>query len=661
MATPSLHLRHRAPDELCATIFLAIIAFVSSLSPICVVAQTAAPDATLPQATHLPPLDLNSVALRSGNQYQNCPRSKTGEADCVLEEVSFDAPTSVDGLVSQAAHRTNMVAYGPGVSLGNLGGWRNHKLNVEFMTIATRGISQARSLFLYKHAAGDTMGSYDYVYSDGGSTALSDESIKGHALDMGETTGYFHGTVASTSGEGDIAPVLKFTSGNNWTTDGAPLLDISKGTVSGHITGARSPIANSEYLNSIPVDNDLPATTAWGVCNDPIPNNKQVQTNTPFTCTVTLRMGAFKPGGTVCISGPNYPEQAPITAAGSASGGSQSITIAARNPNKAGANIFQGGVCGEYISFDANLAASGYRSSYYAFGALDAHHLIYGMNLKGSVNGDLPMASEAERFGVDGQDGYHLYPGCEVVTNKSTKADPVCEPNSVAWAVGDNIEAPHNVAVNTVGLFTDLTQNTPANGSLSSGDLIQFRGMGAVGNNFIARRTVNLNPWKNFIPYGGLLGAPDMHRIEGYFNSGLSFNAAPGAVIRVFGNADRSNAVMKLFAMPGGDIVWNPATATLQVPKLQAQNFAGLRGTSERIGGTPLALGSCSTGKANIPGAALNMVPITVASTIGAPGFSAQGAFQVSAQVTAPNEVTVSVCALIAGTPRPSVYNVALQ
>jgi len=108
-------------------------------------------------------------------------------------------------------------------------------------------------------------------------------------------------------------------------------------------------------------------------------------------------------------------------------------------------------------------------------------------------------------------------------------------------------------------------------------------------------------------------------------------------------------------------VTWDSTTSTLKAPNLQSRNFAGLRGTSERIGGSPLALGSCASGIADIPGAELNMVPVTVASTIGAPGFSAQGAFQVSAQVTAPNQVTVNVCALIAGTPKPSSYAVALQ
>jgi hypothetical protein len=643
------------------SVVLIVFSALMPLSAVFATAQSSTAPAAIPAVTQFPALDLTTLSLKSGNQYRDCLRTHTGEAACSLQEVEFDGPTGTDGHTSQTARRIDMNAFGPGLSLGNLGGWRVDKVDVGMFTVSARGISQARSLFMYKHAVGDTMGTYDYIYSDGGSTALSDEAIKGIAMDMGETSGYFHGTVAATTGAGDPSPALKFVSGNDWTTDGAPLLDISKGTVSGHITGPSTLLQGSSYLGSLPVDNELPLTTAWGVCGDAIPWNHLVQTSTPVTCNVSLKLGRFQSGGTVCVTGPNYPEQAPITAVSAVANGSQSITISLRNSNGAGANIFQGGLCGQYISFDANLALSGYRTSYYAFGAIDPHHLVYGVALFGFVRAGLPSLSEAEKFGTAGLDGYHLYPGCEVIDNKSTKADPVCEPNSIAWNVGDTIEAPHNVAINVAGIFTDLTQNTPANGSLSSGDMLQFHGLGAVGPNFIAHRTANRNPYKTFTTYGGLLPAPDMHRIEGYFNSGLSFGDAPGAIIRVFGNADRSKAPMTLFAMPGGEITWDPATSTLQAPKIQSQNFAGLRGISERIGGAPLALGSCATGTANIPGATLNMVPTPVASTIGAPGFSPNGAFQIAAQVTAPNQVTVSVCAVIAGTPKPSNYTVALQ
>jgi hypothetical protein len=607
-----------------------------------------------------------SPSQGSATRYENCAVTTHDQADCTFDSVLFNAPSAPDGLTSQAAHRTNLTVYGPGVSLGNAGGWTVHKLYVDSMDVASRGIAQADSLVFTKHAVGDTMGAYRYIFSDGGSTALSDEAIKGDAMNMGETSGYFHGAVSSTIGPGDIAPKLSFTSGNNWTTDGAPLLDISAGTISGHLTGKSAPLPGSGYLNVLPVDNALPLTTAWGVYDEPIPFRKKLQTNTPFTCTVTLRAGRFHPGGEVCVTGPNYPEQAPITAVGEVSGDRQSIRIAVRYPNAKGATILQGGICGQYLSFDANLAATGYRSSYYAFGALDPHHLIYGMNMRGGLAGNiLPIAgSEAEAPGVPGRDGYHLYPGCEVVTNQSLAANPICEPNSVPWHISDLVEAPHNVAVNVVGSYMDVAQNTPSNGSLSAGDILTFHGMGTVGRTFIGHRTINGNPYTLFKPFGGLFEAPDLNRIEGYFANGLAFNAAPGAVIRINGNADRSNAPMTLFALPNGEIDWDPTTASLEVNHININHPAvakKLRGTTAIIGGKPLPLGACATGTAIIPGATSTMIPVTVAATTGAPGFSPSGGFQVTAQVTAPNTVTVSICAVLAGTPKPSTYLVALE
>jgi hypothetical protein len=602
-------------------------------------AQAATPDGPLVQA------------LRS----TDCPLNEISHArDCTLGVFTFDRPNSTPHAHETARH-TVLTSTGPGLSLGNAGGWRIEHLNLDNLDVANRGIAQGRTLIFNKHATGDTMGTYDYVFSDGGDTAQSDEAIKGQAINVGETSGYFHGTIASTTGTGDSTPVLKFVSGNNWTTDGAPLLDITKGTISGHITG-RSAALSGSYLNTFPVDNDLPLTTAWGVCNDPVPNNRTAQVNTPFTCNVTLKQGGFIAKGLVCVTGPNYPEQAPITEASQPSGGSQTITISVRNPNAAGANILQGGLCGQYVSFDANLAATGYRSSYYAFGALDPHHLIYGMNRRGSVGGStLPLGgSEAEQFGVAGFNGYHLYPGCEVVTNRTMGASPICEPNAVPWATSDVVEAPHNVSVSVTGRGMNIYLNTPANGWGSVGDFLAIHGPGTSGRNFVARVTRNTNPVTLYKPYGGTLDPPDYEHAEGYFDNGLFFGPAPNSVVTVVNDRSRPNAPITLFSLPGGTIKWDPATGSLLAK-------TGLRGTTNSIGGRPLAVGTCATGAATIAGANKSMIPITVASTTGAPGFSPNGAFQVNAQVTAPDTVTVNVCAVLSGTPQPSTYIVSLQ
>ena len=122
--------------------------------------------AALPEARHLPALDLNTLALKSGSRFSNCPEvPAVREAACTYDKVVFDSPTGPDALISQAGRRIDMAAYGPGVSLGNIGGWRVNKVDVELFTSAVRGITQAHSLFLDKHAAGDTMGTYNYVFS----------------------------------------------------------------------------------------------------------------------------------------------------------------------------------------------------------------------------------------------------------------------------------------------------------------------------------------------------------------------------------------------------------------------------------------------------------------------------------------------------------------
>jgi hypothetical protein len=89
-------------------------------------------------------------------------------------------------------------------------------------------------------------------------------------------------------------------------------------------------------------------------------------------------------------------------------------------------------------------------------------------------------------------------------------------------------------------------------------------------------------------------------------------------------------------------------------PVLAGANLANpvLAGTTGSIGGSSLAAGACASGTATIAGAAVTMVPVAAASASGDPGAG----FAVLAQVTAANTVTVSVCALVSGTPTASTY-----
>lgn len=196
---------------------------------------------------------------------------RAGGFNCVSQTVTFS-----QGAPQQDRVKALTYTFGPGWSLGNSGGWRVFHSDDEVVRVANRGIAQVHGSEIVKHASGDTA-NYFYVYSDGGSTAQSDEGIEPLAVNGGETHGYFHGTVAGTTGLGDTVPRLAFTSGNNWTTDEARLLDITRGTIAGNLNGSSvfvvppSPRTRA-ILPALPVTNELPLTTAWCQLSSAIPS-----------------------------------------------------------------------------------------------------------------------------------------------------------------------------------------------------------------------------------------------------------------------------------------------------------------------------------------------------------------------------------------------------
>ena len=139
----------------------------------------------------------------------------------------------------QDAHYTSSTFSQPSYSWGNNGGWGVQKNSYEELVFNSRGIAQAHNLWCYKHAVGDVAcGDYIYAFSDGGSTAQSDEGFTVDTREGGETDSYFHGTVGQGATAGSTLLPVTFTSGQDATTDGAFLLDISKGTIHGTVRGS---------------------------------------------------------------------------------------------------------------------------------------------------------------------------------------------------------------------------------------------------------------------------------------------------------------------------------------------------------------------------------------------------------------------------------------
>jgi hypothetical protein len=80
---------------------------------------------------------------------------------------------------------------------------------------------------------------------------------------------------------------------------------------------------------------------------------------------------------------------------------------AATDPNNP-SSLWQGGLCGNYLSLDRNLARDGFRTSYPIVGATDANHLAYVWNVGGHVRpnginiygGSTPLSNLVRKSGV---------------------------------------------------------------------------------------------------------------------------------------------------------------------------------------------------------------------------------------------------------------------
>lgn len=290
-----------------------------------------------------------------------------------------------------AGHYNVYEFHAPGFSWGNNGGWAVQHGTYEKGTFNTRGIGQMYGADSIKHAVGDFAAQYVYAYTDGGTTAQSDEGFTLDTREGGETDNWFHGTAAAGAAPGTTLLPVTYIVGQHsqsTTTDGAYMLDITKGTISGIVTGPGT-LVEGTSVHLMPVSVKLPLSTGIGIVDTVIPKIKDANVPEEITLTkIRLIHGSFVTGK-ACLAGGWYPEQVLVTKTEVARSGLQDVTIIHKNPNGKDANnptsIWQGGVCGQYLSLDRNMERDGFRTSYEVVGATDPTHLAYVWNIKGGT------------------------------------------------------------------------------------------------------------------------------------------------------------------------------------------------------------------------------------------------------------------------------------
>lgn len=533
-----------------------------------------------------------SISLAVGATAQTSPGGLSAtQPDCEQEHSQnacehsisiFSKPSPPNG----AGHRTllyqDLNTYGPSINFGNSGGWTiTHVIEAPHPVFGTSGVDQYLGASMTKNGTGDLAGLYLYVYG-GGRAAQSDEGVTGATIESGEIPGFFHGTIASGGRAGATSLILadETTAQHDWhaTCNGCMLLDISKGTIAGSLNGKAFPLPGT-YLMQLPTTHNsvnrspgaLPLTQAWCSILSAIPPTTTAGIGTSRTLRCTLgaignAKPAFKAGQIASIAGRWYPEQVVITAAGQAFGGVQTLTFDARNPNPAGSIVFAGGIAGQSLSFDDNLALTGFRTSYYVFGSLDGSNLIYGSQ----IAGDLGPNHILPRSGADAEttaSGYHLYPSAEIIANTAQSSAPQLEPNAVAWENGDRVENPRFQSFGGIGLRDLCSAYTPSDEGNAAGCLgVQVAGPGVAGT-YHPFTIVNENKLSLYTQGGGRLAPVPAMITDGPFGDLMVFGHGPStgprdanAIINVTHTANNDNAPFNLFALPVGG---NAAAATV--------------------------------------------------------------------------------------------------
>lgn len=380
--------------------------------------------------------------------------------------------------------------YGPGYNLGSsttsATGWSTRVGMQQHMDAWTRGIKEMLDQKNYSHSVGDHSGVRSYNFSDGGAVEAAAEGGVASYFSMLESGSFFHGTIVSGGTTGSNYLQTAVTSGQNYFTDGAYVLDTQTATATATITGTTFPTVaagGTGYTDLQFSGASFPASTAWGVSTTATtsPANGKWQIPVPQTIIFTLGTAPASPGPFVanvptgppaCIVGVNsFAEQVAITGVGSATT-TQSVTFTTRYGWNAGDLLMQGGMCGQ---FPTNTATA-WKTTGLSIGSFSATDVVQSLCTHGnctSTGFNQPSVSLfyttvllSNSFG----ESLAFYPGAEVIGTATPggvygqQNNVQLATNTVAWANGDTIIDPHPAAQAITAQHLIAGQTTPCDG-----------------------------------------------------------------------------------------------------------------------------------------------------------------------------------------------------
>jgi hypothetical protein len=516
---------------------------------------------------------------------------------CESDMAFFDTTINPVGTGLQSFRSTSTFTSGPGINNGNIGatdsGW-SVDIGQWWEHDAFRdGISSGLTVQGNKRSLGDFQGEESRVWTMGGNTDISGEGVNNLSLQGGEAPFYPAGTITTTTGTGDVVPVVSVT---HPIASGSYMFDTQTAAAVGALGAAgSSPWSESTYLSVLPTTAAV-LTPSTGDCKTLDDVHLPTIAGTPQSATFRCTVGALGPvttGFAFLTSINSLSEGIIITSAPAPVGGVQTIVATTSLSHFAGSNLIQGGTHG-CMSFDANLSVNGWRSSYTVFGASDSTHMIYGYLTAGGVSGNtIPMlGNEPETLSAP-NNGFHIYPCAQVayvnLAPSTFGTTAHLRQNDVAWHNGDSVELPHNPAVNMHSIVSDHVAYSPTSGVGSGNIGVTFHGFGITGNYqpFFIR---NGNADSMYFGHGGWAKAPTAMSVIGPYSIGLNFAQAPDNGQHIININDGGVGGYNLASTAAGRINVAPnlytfsqsvaIAATLSAPNLTVSTASDFSGTT---------------------------------------------------------------------------------
>jgi hypothetical protein len=329
------------------------------------------------------------------------------------------------------------------------------------------------------------------------------------------------------------------------------------------------------------------------------------------------------------------------------------------------------------------LAADAYTGPPFADGAgtLNSWYEIKRVTSASSLDiYSMSVAADASYRGRGPGDGaYAIAPCARIMVIAG--GEVILNTNSFAWAPGDAVEEPITPYADSTGYQLEMGGYT--NGAtLRAGYMVTNIGARTISQGVLIQgampTTGGADPyaWRSGVAIQDAetgvvqFGGQDAYAAEGVTRNGfaaLTPGGAPAAGAGLFlsgfdygaqmrGQRGHAFDITNSVSGHAVQVLWPEVSEdrTLRFPDQSGTLALSLAGETAPIGGAALTAGACASGTAQATGATTAMVALASA----AGGVDAGPGFVPKAFVSAPDTVTVEVCALAAGTPAPTRYNV---